>query len=196
MAGGIDGSVGALVQFDVGIRFEGRGATVVEKQKFATELRRTKLLLVESELASDRLREELTSAQEKSDMIGRQLNKMDEDVAKGAADLSALGPGQDGRVTKLRETLRTAHEARERAGRAQTDRDLQTSAALETKAQEHRDEIKRMTLEVREADAAMIAADAAAHDPANDMLEQAEERSSPLPEDLEDLDDLCYISLK
>ena len=164
--------------------------TVLEKQKFATELGRTKLLLAESELAGDRLRQELIAAQEKSDMTSRQLTKMSEEVEKGAADLSALGPGQDGRVTNLREKLQTAHEARARAERAQTDLDVQTSTDLQTKAQEHREEVKRITLEVRETDAAMVAADAAAYDPAQELLEQAEERSSPVPEELEDPDTL------
>ncbi len=164
--------------------------TVLEKQKFASELGRTKIMLAECELAGDRLRQELLAAQEKSDMISRQLNKMGEEVEKGATDLAALGPGQDGRVTNLREKLRAAHEARGRAERAQVDLDVQTSATLQTKAQEHSDEVKRMATEVREADAAMLDEDTAAHDPAAELLEQAEERASPEPEEQEDVNGL------
>lgn len=164
--------------------------TVLEKQRLATDLGRTKLQLAESELAGDRLRQELTFAQEKLDMIGRQLKKMDDEVAQGAADLSSLGPGQDGRVTNLREKLKAAHEGRERATRAQTDLDVQNKAALQTRGQEHRDEIKRVTLEVREADAAMIAEDAAADDPAKELLEQAEPRAPPVVDEQEDPDQL------
>eukprot|EP01043_Picozoa_sp_COSAG02_P035379 COSAG02_NODE_2530_length_8601_cov_17.564455_3_plen_692_part_00 len=164
--------------------------TVREKQKFASELGRTKLVLAECELAGDRLRQQLNTAQEKSDMISRQLKKMGEEVEKGATDLAALGPGQDGRVTNLREKLRAAHDNRARAERFQIDLDVQTSAALQTKAQEHRDEVKRMATEVREADTAMLDEDAAAHDPAAELLEQAEGRASPELEEQEDVDGL------
>jgi hypothetical protein len=160
--------------------------TVAEKQKFATELGRTKLRLAESELTGDRLRQQLNAAQEKSDMIGRQLKKIGEEVENGANDLSALGPGQDARVTNLREKLKAAHDARSRAGRAQADLDVQTDSSLQAKAQEHREEMKRMTAEVREGDTVMMQEDATARDPAEELLAAAEER--PQPQEIEEVD--------